>query len=406
MTKDKVQHEAVNAWIENGKRGTLELATGVGKTIAALHCLTTMPRGDGKVHLFLAETEARLKDLNKDIEKYFELFKFDIRKHYRLVFRCYQGMSDVKDVDLGLVIADEIHMSLTPVYSKFFYNNNIDAIVGLSATIDNDTSYTMDDGLVRTKGDMLNQIAPICYSYTMKQALEDDIGRKVNVYVVRLNLNDQDKIIKSGSPKKTFYQTEKAKYEYCNKSYNRSFYSGSAITRDILIRSSYLRRAEVLYNSPTRISETIKLIKGIPGKSIVFSNSLDAVIKVTPNTVSSKNTADQNEAIRDAFDNDLISTIGSYKMLRQGANLVGIDNAILMSYFGSKTHITQQIGRLRKNMDKIGRIVIFVANETYEEDVLVKVLNNIPYEKIFTFDTVEEVLKKIENEESSIKGNS
>ena len=105
--KDFVQREAVKHWLKANKKGTFELSTGTGKTIAALHCLSTMPRGDGKVHLFLAETNSREDDLNKDIELYEKLFGLRIRDHYNLIFKCYQGVYNLKDYQLGLVIADE-----------------------------------------------------------------------------------------------------------------------------------------------------------------------------------------------------------------------------------------------------------------------------------------------------------
>ena len=106
-SKDIIQKQACEAWLKAGKKGTFEISTGVGKSIAALHCLSTMPRGDGKVHLFLAETNSREDDLNKDIELYEKLFGLRIRDHYNLIFKCYQGVYNLKDYQLGLVIADE-----------------------------------------------------------------------------------------------------------------------------------------------------------------------------------------------------------------------------------------------------------------------------------------------------------
>ena len=58
MTRDDIQRKAVEEWLKFDKKGTLELATGTGKTIASLHCLYTMPKNK-KLHLFLAETTAR-----------------------------------------------------------------------------------------------------------------------------------------------------------------------------------------------------------------------------------------------------------------------------------------------------------------------------------------------------------
>lgn len=397
MTKDEVQRAAVKAWVKKKKVGTLELSTGTGKTIASLHCLRTMPPRDGTVHLFLAETDARLEDLENDINKYKELFDYDIRKNYNLVFKCYQGAYKLKDYKFGLVIADEIHMSLTPTYSKFFENNEYQALVGLTATVEKNTSYDM--GYYKlTKGDLLNKYAPVCYRYTQKDALDDSIGRPLDVYVIEMTLNDVDKTEKSGSPKNPFYQTEYAKYQYLEKNFHKSFYAFDEAKRSVMIRNTYKWRSDFITNMSRRLKQAKTLVENIPGKSIVFGTTLDSVLEVTKNTVSSKNTPEQNEKIRSDFESNKIQTIGSYKMLRQGANLTGLDNCIQLSYHGAETHMVQITGRLRKNGDKKGRVVLFVMKDTYEEDMLNKILGYIKYDNLYTFKNAEDLLIHLYNE--------
>lgn len=391
--KDFVQREAVKHWLKANKKGTFELSTGTGKTIAALHCLSTMPRGDGKVHLFLAETNSREDDLNKDIALYEKLFGLRIRDHYNLIFKCYQGVYNLKDYQLGLVIGDEFHNALTPVYSQFFYNNTYDAIVCLSATIDRNTKYELPTGTI-SKGDMLDELAPVCYKYSINQSLSDGIGRQLNVYIIQQELDSTNKTERSGSPKKPFYQTERGKYDYLDKRYKKTFFS-LAPNKEILLQAAYKWRSDMLYNLESRVSQAKILVNSIPGKTIVFSNSLEAVLKVTPHVVSSKNKDDENSLIREQFEKGHIKTIGSFKKLRQGANLSGLDNVVLMSYFGQETHIVQQVGRLRKNEEKDGNVIIFVAKDTFEENVLTKILGFIPYKKLKIFNNVEEAIKEI-----------
>lgn len=391
--KSFVQRSAVKEWIKVNKKGTFELSTGTGKTIAALHCLSTMPRNDGKVHLFLAETNSRETDLNKDIELYEKLFGLRIREHYNLIFKCYQGVYELKDYEFGLVIADEFHNALTPVYSKFFYNNTYDAIVGLSATIDRKTSYELPNKII-TKGDMLDELAPVCYRYSIDQSLSDGIGREINIYIIEQELNTIDKTEKSGSPKKPFYQTERAKYDYLDKRYKKTFFMLDE-NKDILMRAAYKWRSDMIYNLKSRVDQAKTIVNMIPGKTIVFSNSLEAVLQVTPNVVSSRNSDDDNERIRLHFEQDKIKTIGSFKKLRQGANLSKLDNIVLMSYFGQETHIVQQAGRLRKYDDTEGNIIIFVAKDTFEDAVLAKILQYIPYKSLKIFKNAEEAIKEI-----------
>lgn len=394
MTKDEIQKQAVEAWLKKGKRGTFELTTGTGKTIASLHCLRTMRPRDGKVHLFLAETEARRRDLESDILLYNKLFNYDIRDNYNLQFKCYQGVYNLEGYEFGLVIGDEFHNGLTAEYSKFFFNNSYDAIVGLTATVERGIKYTIN-GVETSKGQLLDKIAPVCYRYTQKYALKDDIGRVLDVYIVEMELNNIDKNIKAGSKNKPFWQTEKGMYNYLHKNLVKCFYMSDSPKKEVFIRNAYKYRSNFLSEMPRRIKEAKLLVDNIPGKSVIFSTSLDAVSKVTPYTVSSKNTDEENEKIRSDFDKGLINTIGSYKMLRQGANLKEVDNCIQMSYHKAETHMIQITGRLRKNGDVNGRVIMFVMKDTFEEDVLNSVLEHIKYNKLLKFKSANDLLKHI-----------
>ena len=133
--RDQVQQKALESWLKNNKKGTLEIVTGLGKTFIALHAIYSMPRDKNIVHLFLAETNSREKDLNDDIKKYKEIFGRDVRKDYTLHFHCYQTVYKWKNQKFGLVIGDEIHDALSPSYCQFFFNNKYDAILGLSGEL-------------------------------------------------------------------------------------------------------------------------------------------------------------------------------------------------------------------------------------------------------------------------------
>lgn len=104
--QNNIQKQAVAAWLNSNKCGTLALITGLGKTFCSLHALYTMPR-DGKLHLFLAEQVDRQTDLIKDIVKYNKIFNKDVLNDYNLQFQCYQTVYRWKDKEFGLIIADE-----------------------------------------------------------------------------------------------------------------------------------------------------------------------------------------------------------------------------------------------------------------------------------------------------------
>ena len=398
--QDKVQKEAVKAWIEADKKGTLEVATGTGKTFMFLHCLYTMPKND-KMHLFLAEVTDREKDLLADIDKYNQIFGVNVLKDYNLKFRTYQAVYKLENYDFGLVCGDEIHFAMSPEYSKFFLNNNYDAIVGLSATVDRNTKYE-DNGRIFTKGDILDSVAPVCFTYTISESKNDGIGRNLNVYIIHQELDAINLTVKAGNAKKSFFQTEKKAYDYWDKEHKKSWFIEDPELKDLKIRITSTKRSQLLYNLPSKIETVKQLLKNLKGKSILFGNSLDSLLKITPYTVSSRYSDDQNKKIREDFDTGKIDIIGSFKKLLQGANLKELDNCIIMSYFSSEKDVIQRFGRLRKNGDKVGSIFILLTLNTQEEKWFNSMMEDLKDFNIIQCKNLNDCINKyVENEGNS-----
>lgn len=383
--KDEIQNQAIKAWIEKDKKGIVEIITGFGKTFIGLKALYTMPKDKNVVHLFLAEQVDRKVDLDKDIQNFNKIYDCDVYNDYNLEFYCYQTVRNWKDRNIGLVIADEVTDSISPENYKFYLNNNYVALIGLTALFTGNTSYTLEnDHLISkvfntniiTKQQLLDYIAPICFSYSVSQGQKDGTSRKLNIYIIESYLDPINKTIKAGNSNIVFYQTEKSAYEYINKLYNEvenlkpklleDFYAFNERKR-LKTFSIISKRSKFLYNLPSKINLVNKLVKELTEKTIIFTNSLESLDTITKNVVSAKKSDLENNKIREKFDNDEIDIIGSFKKLKQGANLKGVDVCILMSYYGKELDLIQRIGRLRQNNDKIGSVFIFMTKDTQEE---------------------------------------
>lgn len=391
--KNKIQQEALKAWIETDKKCSCEIITGLGKTFIALHALYTMPKSDD-IHLFLAETVERKSDLLDEIKKYDKIFGRNVVYDYNLQFHCYQTVYRWKNRKFGLIIADEIHDSLTPAYSEFYFNNSYKAIIGLSATINRNITYNLTSRKIITKGDILDAVAPICYTYNLNQGQTEGIARNLDVYVINHELDKINKTVVAGNAKKLFYQTEYDAYSYWDKEHKKSWFIEDNTTKQLKIRISAAKRSKILYNLDSKVEVVKKLLHNITTKTIVFGNSLDSLIKVTPNVVSSKNSDIVNNRIRHAFDTNKIQTIGSFKKLKQGANLEGLDNTILMSYYSNDKDFIQRVGRLRNN-GEIGNVFILLTKETQEEVWFTKMIQDMNNLNIITCKDVDECIKLI-----------
>lgn len=109
------------------------------------------------------------------------------------------------------------------------------------------------------------------------------------------------------------------------------------------------------------------MLSFLKGKTLIFGNSLNSLNDIIPNVISSKNLAQKNDQILEAFQKDKISVIGSFKMLEQGANLSKLTNIILHSYYGREKSFIQRLGRGRKDIDTPINLIVLLTEKTQEE---------------------------------------
>lgn len=406
--KDKVQRAALKAWKEQGMKGTCQIVTGLGKTFIFLHALNSLPKRDGTPHYFFAEVVDRKKDLLDQIKKYNEIFEADILNDYKLGFATYQAACKWKNRDIGLAGFDEVHELLSPKRFKLVENNNFQYTIGLSATIDVDYFYPEYE---ITKGEMLSKIAPICYTYGLEESIKNGTSRNLKIYVISHELDKTKKVIPAGNTKRRFYQTEAKTYEFWDKvmrdairnevNYDRKpnepdYKYEKRIAREEASRQSKInigmsRRSSILYSAPSKIPIVNTILKNVEGRTILFGNSLDTLLKITPNVISARNSDKVNNRIRDDFEKGKFDLIGSFKKLEQGANLSNLDNVIIMSYYSKSKSLIQRLGRLRDN-GEIGNVFIIVTKETQEEVWFSKMFEGINNLRFITCDEIVECL--------------
>lgn len=328
---------------ENRFRGTCEITTGTGKTFIAFWMIHYIKP---KRILFLAETQVRWTNICDDMEFFKKAYDIDITEDRLVEFACYQSAYKWENRDFDFVVADEIHDSLTPKYIKFYQNNKYSHLLGLSATIDRKNKYEDDDGVEYTKIDLLNSIAPVVFKYTLKDGIENQTSRKLNIIVIKHHLDTVAKVMpvnykeKGTGNQKTFYQTEYEMYDYYNKRFYQAIYQKDK--NDFLIRMLTTRRNAVLYKAKSKM-QIVKQLLAYLDRTIVFGNDIDSISAFIP-TVSSRNKPATNSQIITDFNEGRIGVIGSFKMLKQGINLKNLDNVIMHSYYGVEKDSIQRIG--------------------------------------------------------------
>lgn len=383
--RGEIQDAAVATWEKTGRKGTINLSTGIGKTFCFIKATRLLPKGSSI--LFLAETSQREFDLEKDIQFFKKLYGYDLKSSHSLTFMCYQSSYKLTNTQWDFVCADEIHMSLTPQYIKFYENNKYKYILGLSATVDRATKYLDEEGNELSKGNWIDEHAPIVFKYNLNQAVKDGTTKKLRIFIINHALDSLNKNITAGTKNATFMTTEKDNYDYWDNQFKKALFLPDGNLKTFKIRTTSAARAKVLYTLPSKVIAVKKLLAELNGKTLIFGNHIETLEKVCDHVISNRHSDKENAEMRTWFDDSLIKTIGSFKMLKQGANLKDLDNTILMSYYSKELDMIQAIGRQRVS-DSVGNIFIYVTAGTQEVKWYKKAMENINnYEEIYCTST-------------------
>ena len=111
-TKSREQSNALNAWHTAGYRGSIIAGTGFGKSrcgvLAVAHVLTNGGRG-----IVLVPT-------NQLQDQFAEEFRKWGKEHVlsRVEILCYQSAHKLQDQHYDIVVCDEVHLGLSPVYQE------------------------------------------------------------------------------------------------------------------------------------------------------------------------------------------------------------------------------------------------------------------------------------------------
>lgn len=380
--KEDIQIKAHEAWLNNGKIGTVEQATGTGKTFVAFRCIQSMPKGSNI--LFLAETVVRENTVLKDAQEYKKFYGVDPLKGHKFKFATYQGAYKYSLFDYfpsatpsnTIIVMDEIHDILSDKRIEFVNNSMIVTKnnpigfqwfpkLGLSATIDRKTQYLIQ-GQEITKFDLLKTFCPVVYTYSLQESMDNKTTRDIKFFVLKHELDFSNANIQVTAKGQSFKTTEKSNYAHLDKYVRDAMfakYKDEATKKQRVIQVA-TTRARFLYSLPSKIRSCKELVSKLSGKTLVFGQDSASLLNICPTSIVS----DNPNYVQDLADFKSGKTMltGSNRILKQGENIPGLDNIVLFAYYSKNKDFTQMVGRLRQDK-AIGNVIVYVTSGTQEE---------------------------------------
>lgn len=380
MTKDEEQEKAMSVWQEKGSRGTLEITTGVGKTkigltIAAALAWAMAQKGHVAKILIVTPTE-NLRDTQwRDEAKKWDMESLFLDETVEMI--CIQSAYKLSGLDWDLVIVDEVHVALSTEYSKFFFNNTIKRLLGLTATVPDD------------KIALLNKIAPVVYTIRPEEAKEKDLISQYKVYNVAVRLTekeqnqyDQDEKLFQSSVKlmSDLRQVDPSNMLQFAIESLKTFREPEPVR---LAAKRYLAamrgRKAVVLNAFEKLEASCKIVKAVKAeKSLVFAESIkfaEAILKVCYDSgfevYHSKMPDELRKDVLKRFNDPESTTKGlsAVKALDLGLNVEGVSLSLIAGGSSKTLQFTQRLGRaVRKTTpDKVAICVNLYCKGTQEE---------------------------------------
>jgi superfamily II DNA or RNA helicase len=403
MDRNQIKHEeqvkAIKIWIANGCKGSFECCTGFGKTRLGVLAAKGFHSkyGDGFKILVLTPTETIRDTAWKE-----EFKKWKAEKVFKACVEtvCIQTAYKWVGKKYDLVICDEAHNFTSEEYSKFFENNEMRFIMGLSATLDVDQKQ-----FLRRIG------APVVYSIGIEKARKLKLVSDFVIYNygVELSLAEQIEYDKADATfKRTFPIFDrdlKIMFKCMDKNFFQSWCTNKGYDYDNVAgfpfqcNAAIAKRKNIIYDCAAKI-DAIKEISGImPDKlGIIFSERIEFADKVTgalgESCVSfhSKITKKRREEnLKKLMDGRTkVNRISTGKALNEGANIPKCNLAVIASATGKARSTIQRIGRsIRFEEDKTAIIVRLYVKGSQEEKWVENAQKSMTVEQINDLNQIE-----------------
>ena len=373
MTRSERQEEGIQKWVSNKCRGTLQWATGVGKTRASILAITKfLNKNPGKKVVVIVPSDYLKEQWTKVLLENGFFMNVDVK---------IINTAIKSNFEADLLIIDEIHKMAATTFSEIFKVCKYKVVLGLTATIER------LDG----KQDLILKYCPIVDTITTEEAINNGWLSPFREYKVLLKVDDLDVYLEWN---KKFYEhfaffnydfklamdcvTE---YKVRNNLANLLYTGKDPVQKSAMNKIVHAHafgfikalksRKEFIYNHPKKIEIANLILQHRQDrKAVTFSKSIKMAEKIKYGQVlHSKQSKKKNKITAEEFELMDIGVLNTSKSINEGADISKLNLAILLGIDSSDTTKIQQRGRvIRWEKDKEAELFTLVIEGTVEEE--------------------------------------
>jgi superfamily II DNA or RNA helicase len=363
LDRDDRQDLGIERWKNARGRGTCLYPTGFGKTRVAMKVITRiLVQKPAYRAIVIVPTDNLREQWTRELIERELIQNVDV----------YVVNTAIKrDLACELLIVDEVHMMVADTFKQIFSNIVYKMIMCLTGTIDR------LDG----KQEMLTQYAPIIDTISLDEAIESEWVADYKQYKVFIDVD------------LTEYKTWHTKFLHYFSYFGFDFDAAMKCATDFAYRIGWAKRhgMEVkdvmlqglgflrsmkarkafVYDHPKKIEIANQIINARTDKKIItFTKTVEhAKLICCGDIYHGKVTKKRKEKMLQTFNDEEAGVLNSCKALDVGADVTGVNTAIIISGDSSSITKRQRIGRsIRKEGDKIAEVWQLVIRGTVEEE--------------------------------------
>lgn len=361
MTRDERQTKALQSWVNAKFIGTVLGATGFGKTRVGLRAIKWFLSKNPSAKVMVVVPTLYLKTQWATLLESWELKSVE-------VWVINSVIKDNHKVDF--LIIDEIHVLGADEFYQAFQRIDYKIILGLTATIDR------LDG----KEVLIKKFAPVCEEVSLKECIENKWLAPFREYKVLLDvdLTEYKKMTDEFIGHFSFfdYDFNLAMSMLGNIINRRKFAKDNHLTqKEVDIHAFGFNRAlqgrkKFIFNHPFKVLIAQEILAFRPdAKAITFSQSIEMAESIGGLVIHSKLPAKKRTLVESSFNEAKVGVLNSVKTIELGADIQGVNLAIILCGTSSAISSYQRKGRaVRLEGDKTSEIFHLVLRGTVEEE--------------------------------------
>lgn len=397
MTRDERQEICIQKWKKSKGKGTIQAATGFGKTRISLNLISRFIDKKPNISVIIIVPTLTLKEqwetslggLNSNCQV------FVINTAIKNIYQC------------DFLILDELHRYGADTFSQIFKCIGYKYILGLTAT------FERLDG----KHEIMNQYCPVCDTITLLEATANGWVSPYNEYLVLIEVDDIEEYNKVNT---TFNEAfEFFDYDFSTamscigpegwkkqlslrdkKCHKGTEQQRSDMLKNIKIMSAQFMRAlqarkKFINNHPKKLEIARKIIENrSDSKIITFSNNISMAESIGYGlSYSGRDTKKKGRATLEQIRNGEVMVLNTVKRAIEGLSIDDISIAINLGIDSSKTKAIQKTGRvIRFEEGKKAEVFNIIINDTVELSWFANSHKGLDF-KIIDEEGLEKVLK-------------